>query len=73
MRLRSKSREVALHLLYQIEISKRDHDESFRNYLEANPQKEEVIDFSSSLIKGVMDNLAQIDSLIKLERFHLTP
>jgi N utilization substance protein B len=65
MWLRSKAREVALHLFYQIEISKKDYEEAFHNYLENNPQKREVINFSSFLIKGVIKNLEYIDSLIK--------
>ena len=65
MRLRSKAREVALHLLYQIEISKRDYQETFRSYLENNPQPQEVIDFSLALLEGVTKNLKYIDSIIK--------
>ena len=41
MRLRSKAREVALCLLYQIEIMKSDISQSIQNYLEEFPQKEE--------------------------------
>lgn len=65
MRLRSKAREIALHLLYQIEISKQDREEAFRSYLENEPQKQEVIDFSRTLVMGVSDNAAHIDALIK--------
>ncbi|MDD5195327.1 MAG: transcription antitermination factor NusB [Candidatus Omnitrophica bacterium] len=65
MRLRSKAREVALHLLYQIEISKRDCEEAFRTYFENDPQKQEVIDFARSLVAGVNKNSERIDSLIK--------
>ncbi len=65
MRLRSKSREIALSLLYQIEISKADPAEASKSYLEQYPQKQEVIDFSRILLDGVLKNLSQIDSLIK--------
>jgi N utilization substance protein B len=65
MRLRSKAREVTLHLLYEIEISKVDHRQACQNYLERNPQRQEIIDFSSFLIQGVMSNLDHIDTLIK--------
>jgi N utilization substance protein B len=65
MRLRSKAREVALHLLYEIEISKIEVTLAFQAYLENNPQRQEVIDFSTSLIEGVTKNIEQLDSLIK--------
>lgn len=65
MRLRSKAREIALTLLYQIELSKADFATALAKYLEQYPQKQEVIDFSSLLVEGVCKNLATIDSLIK--------
>ncbi|UCC94316.1 MAG: transcription antitermination factor NusB [Candidatus Omnitrophota bacterium] len=65
MRLRSKAREVTLHLLYQIEISHRDSKDALHSYLENNPQRQEVIDFSSTLLEGVMRNEDKIDVLIK--------
>jgi N utilization substance protein B len=65
MRLRSKAREVAIHILYQVEIAKTDYKEAFRSYLESYPQKQEVIDFSLMLIDGVITNLPKLDSLIK--------
>jgi N utilization substance protein B len=65
MRLRSKAREVALHLLYQIEVSKADYRQAFQTYLKDYPQEQEVVDFSTTLISGVVVNLAAIDSLIK--------
>ena len=65
MRSRSKAREVALHLLYQIEISKRDSQQVFKDYFENNPQKQDIVDFSLLLAKGVLDNYDKIDSLIK--------
>ena len=65
MRLRSKAREVALCLLYQIEITKFDFKQALANYCENFPQRSEIIDFSSLLAKGVLENLPKIDSLIK--------
>lgn len=65
MRLRSKSRAVALSLLYQIEITKGDPHQACQNYLENYHPKQEVIDFFSFLLKGVMENLSSIDLLIK--------
>ncbi|MDD5070599.1 MAG: transcription antitermination factor NusB [Candidatus Omnitrophica bacterium] len=65
MRLRSKAREVSLHLLYQIEITKQDFNSAFQIYLTGRPQKQEVVDFSLSLLEGVCQNMASIDDLIK--------
>ena len=65
MRLRSKAREVALCLLYQIEIVKSDFRQAIQNYSESTSHQQEVIDFSSVLIEGVVKNLELINSLIK--------
>jgi len=65
MRLRSQAREIALCLLYEIEMSKVDFSTVLKNYLESSPQRQEVIDFFSGLTRGVIDNLEHIDSLIK--------
>ena len=65
MRLRSKAREIAVCLLYQIEISKVDYLQAIQNYLNDNSQKQEVIDFFSILVEGVLKNIILIDSLIK--------
>ncbi|MBU2102578.1 MAG: transcription antitermination factor NusB [Candidatus Omnitrophota bacterium] len=65
MRLRTKAREIALHVLYQIEIVKRDHKEALDGYLAYEPQQEEVIVFSRALVEGVIKNLDYIDSFIK--------
>ena len=65
MRSRTKSREIALSLLYQIELSKIDPSAALKNYSEQYPQKQEVIDFFSLLVEGVRKNMGQLDSLIK--------
>lgn len=69
MRLRSKAREIALNLLYQIEVAKIDFHQAFQNYLENylqdNLKVQELKDFSFKLIEGVVTNLDFIDSLIK--------
>jgi len=65
MRLRSKARATALSLLYQIEISKVDFHQALQDYSENYPQKQEVIDFFSLLVEGVITNMSSIDALIK--------
>ena len=65
MRLRSKARATALSLLYQIEISKVDFHQALQDYSENYPQKQEVTDFFSLLVEGVITNMSSIDALIK--------
>jgi len=65
MRARSKAREIALSILYQIEITKKDYHKTLQDYFKDNPAKQEIVDFSSLLAKGVADNMPEIDSLIK--------
>lgn len=65
MRLRSKAREITLHILYQIEIANCDYQSAYQNYLKSYPQKQEVIDFSFILLEGVCKNIKDLDTLIK--------
>jgi N utilization substance protein B len=65
MRSRSKAREVALCLLYQIEVSKVDFQGALQDYLDTYPQKEEVVDFARLIIENVITELPKIDNLIK--------
>lgn len=65
MRLRSKAREIALFILYQVEITKSDYQGAFSRYIESEKQPQELADFSFSLIEGVVKNIDCLDSLIK--------
>lgn len=65
MRLRTKAREVALHILYQMEITKGEFEAIFTNYLEHNPQVQEVIEFAREISGGVIANAVPIDEIIK--------
>lgn len=65
MRFRSQARECALCVLYQAEVVKIKPDGALRNYLNNNPQQEEVVSFSSLLVTGINSNIASIDSIIK--------
>jgi transcription antitermination factor NusB len=64
MRARSKAREVALHVLYQVEIVKLDVPTLFVSYLESNPQPQEVIDFSKKLVEGALANQKPIEEFL---------
>lgn len=64
MRVRSKAREIALHLLYRLELIKIDSQQAFEIYLENAPQKPEIVDFAKILIQGVLARQKDIDALI---------
>lgn len=65
MRVRSKAREVALCILYQVEISQRSTEDLWACYLENYPQKQDVLDFATTIVEGVLGNLARLDEHIK--------
>ncbi len=65
MRVRSKAREIALCVLYQVETSKLEGKTLLDRYIERYPQKQEVIDFSGSLVDGVVSRRDELDSIIK--------
>jgi transcription antitermination factor NusB len=65
MRLRTKAREVALCILYQVEIVKNDYGQALKDYSENEPLEKEVSDFSLLLLEGITKNLPHLDSLIK--------
>lgn len=65
MRLRTKAREVAMHILYQMEVTKGEFDDIFSNYIEHNPQEQETIDFARQVSYGAFMNISPIDEMIK--------
>lgn len=69
MRKRTKSREFALQILYQMDISGDNYEVSLDNFWQARAQikekiEEEVKSFTHQLVKGVADNLEKIDAKI---------
>ena len=65
MRIRSKSREIALCILYEIDVSQQDHTTILNNYFNKYPKNEDAKCFFSQLVEGVTGNLPHIDFLIK--------
>ena len=65
MGLRTKSREIALCILYAIDISHQDWHTSLNNYLKNYPGNEAARAFSFQLVEGTVDNLPNLDSVIK--------
>ncbi len=64
-RKRTKAREFALQILFAIEISQIDPNEVILTFWQERPNTlPEIKEFADSLIRGVLENLVEIDSLI---------
>lgn len=78
MRKRTRSREFALQILYQTDITHDNYDASLANFWQGYSEEnieEEMKNFTSELVRGVAQNLSVIDAKIsqyaanwKLER-----
>jgi transcription antitermination factor NusB len=78
MRKRTRSREFALQILYQMDITRDNYDVSLANFWQAHSEQnieEEMKNFTTELVRGVAQNLSVIDTKIsqyaanwKLER-----
>lgn len=66
MRRRTQARNFALHVLYQIDITGDNYIDRLNNFWQdtEEPVEDQVKDFTAELVKGVMDNLENIDKLI---------
>ena len=64
MRKRSRARELALHFLYQIDITKDDPKKALEEFWRRNPAQDTVRDFALKLTAGTCDNLTKIDDVI---------
>lgn len=67
MRKRSLSRELALQVLYQIDITKDRYDTALDNFWKIdheNDISDEIKAFTGELVKGVSDNMKAIDEKI---------
>ena len=61
---RRKGRELALQLLYGIDLSKKDADEEIRIVEEQSCEDAAVKDFAVKLVKGTIESLKRIDEFI---------
>jgi transcription antitermination factor NusB len=69
MRKRTRAREFALQVLYQMDITHDSCDMALDNFWQSHadePQAQELKDFTSELARGVAENLKLIDSKITL-------
>ncbi|MFA6216352.1 MAG: transcription antitermination factor NusB [Candidatus Omnitrophota bacterium] len=67
MRKRTKGREFALQILYQIDITHDQYEAALNNFWQVHSEEEiydDVRQFTGELVKGVVENLALIDAKI---------
>jgi len=67
MRKRTKARECALQILYQIDITHDSPGESLDNFWNAHEEDQivkEVQEFTAQIVKGVRENAGPIDEKI---------
>ncbi|MDP4092053.1 MAG: transcription antitermination factor NusB [Bacillota bacterium] len=62
---RRASRELAMKLLYQLEIQKEDRDEQLKTALEQEPVNESDKKYIEKVVDGVFKNCAYLDNLIE--------
>ncbi len=65
MRARSKSRDIALCLLYQIEVAGLNLSQALSMSPARDIKDQTVIDFFTQLAKGIVSKKEEIDSIIK--------
>ena len=64
MRKRTQARGCALQILYQIDMTGDPNDVVAGRFWQDSEQDSEVSNFATQLVKGVHDNLEEIDALI---------
>ncbi|MDD2689382.1 MAG: transcription antitermination factor NusB [Candidatus Omnitrophica bacterium] len=67
MRKRTKSREFALQVLYQMDITRDNCDTALTNFWQSQSAElpdEDLRDFTSAIVRGVIQNLVMIDGKI---------
>ena len=67
MRKRTQSREFAIQVLYQIDMTHDGYEVALKNFWASHTEQnieEEVQSFTNELVKGIFDNLKAIDESI---------
>ena len=64
MRKRSKARESALQILYQIDVTGGPVDAVLNQYWYTRNRNPEVVDFANEIVKGTTEHLSEIDAII---------
>ena len=63
MRKRTLAREYAVQVLYQVDITKDNFDDSLANFwlAQESPTEETIKEFTHALVKGTLENSSEID------------
>ena len=64
MRNRSKAREYALQMLYQVDIRHADCRQILQEFWRDHERADEIKQFANQLLQGTVARLAEIDALI---------
>jgi transcription antitermination factor NusB len=64
MRQRTRARELALQVLYQIDLREAELREHIDDLLLASEEPEDVIDFARELVAGALDSQEESDRMI---------
>jgi N utilization substance protein B len=62
---RRQSRELALQALYYIDVCKDDSERAYRLFCKHFEPEENIRDFFEKIVKGTIENKADIDKLIE--------
>jgi len=65
MGTRRKARELALQILFQMDVGEIALEEAIKNFWKVGKVHPEIRDFTLKLSRGVMENIVQIDENIK--------
>jgi N utilization substance protein B len=65
MATRSRAREVALQALFQEDLNPRDSRDQLAPFVEARLQDEQLREFATSLVLGVMRNQDELDAVLE--------
>lgn len=61
---RRKAREIALQLIFSLDLNNANILDTLSLYWEHNPNEYEIVEFANTLVKGTVANLKRIDELI---------
>lgn len=70
MASRSRAREVALQALFQEDLNPRDSRDQLAPFVEARLAEDDLREFATSLVMGVMRNQTELDELLESKADH---
>ncbi len=63
---RRRAREYALQMLFQLDFTERDrHEKAMADFWSGKRADREIREFTDHLVKGTLDHLGEIDSMIE--------